>query len=177
MTVYLQYVSSYASTKVADYLSAWATAAGSGSTATGAFYPGTMNGSEYAIKPSTATGFVGTGSLYMTNWGTKVLYGTLDTVEMGENFNKTASGFVMQPSQVNFVNLGVSSSVGSGVNGEVHKLLYSGLRQGNVSEMSSLLQTLLASAVTAYNTANGTSLTFADMTFAQFLSVGAASTL
>lgn len=177
MTVYLQYASSYANTKVVDYLAAWATAAGSGTTGSGTFYPGTMNGSQYAVKASLTASFVSTGSLYMNNWGTKILYGSLDTVQMGDLYTKTSSGFVLQTIQAIFVNLGVSSVVSSGVNGEITKLLYSGLRQGNVSEMSSLLQTLLASAVTAYNTANGTSLTFADMTFAQFLSVGAASTL
>lgn len=183
MSNYVSYDAYYADWTVGAFLSDWSAYFGDvdhrvghvdEGVNTGGFNPGPFAGTQYALPSvQSPAAFIAEGNLTYSYMAGHVLYGDLNTVELGATLDNSA-GYSLTNLDVRFENLGLSSTLGDGWSGVVHQVV-SGLMAGNTTALEGVLESLFAGAIADYNTLNSTSLTFADITFEQLASVGAAT--
>lgn len=156
MSLSISYSATYASWTITDYLADWAGYFGDANhrpgqvqdgVNTGGFYPGALSGTEYALtSPNSDAGFVAEGNLSYSLFSSPAhtLYGNLDSVSLGSDLTKTASGFEFGAGkeEASFSGLGLSSLLSEGHAGAVHQVVY-GLMGGNTSALESVLNDLL----------------------------------
>lgn len=162
MSLSVTYAASFANVTVDQYLSVWATGfktADHNASNTGGFNEGGTDGSQYAIRGTngsnyaviaqsdTQTGlhYVWDSALPAGNNLNHYLYGELDTVTLGNNLLKDASGnYSVQSLAVSFDGLDLNAAQGAGRAGnDVHNVIYN-LMQGKTGALETVLDNLLA---------------------------------
>lgn len=147
----------YGNWKISDYLADWAGYFGDANhrigevedgVNTGGFYPGSLSGTQYALtSPNSDAGFIAGGSLAYSLFAppAHTVYGTLDSISLGTDVAKNASGFYFAPGdqEVSFNGLGLSSLLSEGHSGVVHEVIY-GLMSGDATALDGVLDGILA---------------------------------
>ncbi len=155
MSLSITYSTTYSSWTISDYLADWAGYFGDANhrvgevedgVNTGGFYPGTLSGTQYALtSPNSDAGFVAEGNLTYSLFSAPAhtLYGSLDTVSLGADVTRDASGFDFSGgAEASFSGLGLSSLLSEGHAGIVHQVVY-GLMSGDASALQGALDGLL----------------------------------
>lgn len=156
MSFSVNYDAQFANTSVASYLADWSAFFGDlhhrpGEVATGentgGFYPGFLDGSQYAVGSTQSTAAVVVdGNLHYSLFSkpAHTLWGTIDSMQFGTDLSAKGP-YTLDKVEVSFEGLSdyLSSAKAAGHDGIVHQVMY-GLMSGDATALTHALDTILA---------------------------------